>query len=569
MKNIIRKEIEIGGEKMKFEFSDLVARANGSLIASIGETKVLVTVVMGEENNKLDFFPLRVDYQEKYYAAGEILGGKYRKREGKPSTEAILTGRVIDRSIRPFFNEDLRNEIQVITTVLSIGDYDPDIVALNGVSLALAVSDIPWDGPIGSLRITTLKSGEIKINPDYKFRENDNKSEVLFSGKGNGKISMIESDAEEMLENEFLDLLDKSEPEILKIINFINEIKDEIGKEKKSIEERMKSEEEIKLEKKEEKKRDEIRTNILEKGLRLDGRKIDEIREIYTNADRLSAIVHGTGIFYRGETHVMSFLTIGDLDDALFIDGMEIQDKKNYMHYYNFPPFATGEAGRIGSPKRREIGHGALAEKALIRMLPEETEFPYTMRVVSEVMSSNGSSSMASTCASTLALLSGGVPLKNKVAGIAIGLVSQGDDYKILTDILGEEDHYGDMDFKVTGTDKGITAIQLDIKNNGISREIIEETLKRAKDARLKILENINDTISEPAEMSDKIEKVKIVEIPQFKIGLVIGKGGMTIKKITKLSKARIDIKSDGRAFIFGKGDSIKIATEEIKKIIG
>ena len=423
---------------------------------------------------------------------------------------------------------------------------------------------------MGAIRIAKTNSGKVKINPDYKFREDDNYFEILFAGKGGNKIAMIESEASEMLEKDFLEAFDIAVNEISSLTAFINQVQKEIGKEKIEIITKEKTEEEVAKYALEQEERKNIRNNILNGEKRSDGRKLDEIREIYTSADRLSKIVHGTGTFYRGETHVMSFLTLGDLKDALFVDGMEIRDEKNYIHHYNFPPYSVGEVGRLGSPGRREIGHGNLAEKALRRMIPAEDEFPYTMRVVSEVMSSNGSTSMASTCASTLALLSGGVPIKKPVAGIAIGLVTKEDnsDYKILTDILGIEDHYGDMDFKVTGTDSGITAIQLDVKIDGINREIVEQALERAKKARLIILEKIKNTISEPAEMSERVERIEILKIPEDKIGLVIGKGGVIIKKITRESKAKIDIKHDGRAFIFGKKESIQAAQEAIKKII-
>ncbi len=311
-----------------------------------------------------------------------------------------------------------------------------------------------------------------------------------------------------------------------------------------------------------------VRKNILTREARLDGRKIDEVRPVYANAQRLSKIIHGSGIFYRGETHLLSVLTIGDLADALFLDGMEIQMEKNYIHYYNFPPFSVGETGRLGSPGRREIGHGNLAEKALRRMIPSKEDFPYTMRIVSEVMSSNGSTSMAATCASTLALLSGGVPLKNMVAGVAIGLVQENGEQKILTDILGYEDFYGDMDFKVAGTDRGITAIQLDIKIDGLDLDLMAKILERAEQGRIEILKKMKTEISEPAEMSPQIQRIKRINIPQDKIGLVIGKGGVNIKKIISQSGAKIDIKRDGTVFIYGQGESIQKAEKLIGEMV-
>lgn len=560
MKKIIKKII-IDGEEMVFEFSDLAKQANASVLVSSGDTKVLVTVVMGDETEK-NYLPLKVDYEERYYATGKILGGKYNKREGRPSTEAILSARIIDRAIRPFFDKNLTKDIHVIATVLSLGEFDPDILALNGASIALTISNIPWNGPVGAVRISKTNTQKIKINPRYSFRENDNYFEVIFSGKGNKKIAMIDSEASEMLEKDFLEAVDLALVEITNITGFFNQIKAEIGQEKLEIEvQELSSEEEIKKEE-QERKKNEIRKNILEKEERIDGRKINEIREIYLDTERLSKIIHGSSIFYRGETHILSVLTLGDLKDALFIEGMEIRGEKKYLHHYNFPPYSVGEVGRMGSPKRREIGHGNLAEKALKRMIPSLEDFPYTIRIVSEVMSSNGSSSMAATCASTLALLSGGVPLKNKVAGIALGLISNDEEYKILTDITGVEDSYGDMDFKITGTNNGITAIQLDLKNEGIDKKIIQESLIEAKRARLEILEKMNEVISEPAEMSSQVEKVESMKIPIDKIGLVIGRGGVNIKQITQKSGAKIDIKRDGQVYIFGSAEAIQKAKD-------
>ncbi len=561
--NIKKYDLEIGGEKMVFEFSDLTQQTNGAVMVTCGDTKVLVTAVMGEKTDK-DYLPLKVDYEERFYAAGEILGSRYSKREGRPSTEAVLSARVIDRSIRPFFDKNLKQDVHIVATILSIGKFDPDILALNGAAIALTISDIPWNGPVGAMRIAKSKSSEIKINPDYLFREKNNYFEIVFAGSGNHKISMAEAEASEMLEADFLEVFDIALVEISRIVTFFNQIKNDLGKEKVALEVLEPTEEVIlEVEKKE-----NLRKKILATEERLDGRKLNEVRNIYADAQRISNIIHGSGIFYRGETHLLSVLTLGTLEDALFINGMEVQEEKNYIHHYNFPPFSVGETGRMGSPKRREIGHGFLAEKALKRMIPDVENFPYTMRIVSEVMSSNGSTSMAAVCASTLALLSGGVPIKNKVAGIAIGLVYENDDnYKILTDILGKEDYYGDMDFKIAGTNTGITAMQLDIKNSGISKIIIEESLERAKTARLEILDKMNQSISEPVEMSERVEKIEKIKIPADKIGLVIGKGGVRIKQLTKESGAKIDIKRDGQVFIYGKKESIKIAQEEIKRI--
>ncbi len=606
-------EIKIdNSEKIIFEFSNLAKNANASVLVSQGDTKVLVTVVMGKKSQG-DFLPLRIDYLEKYYARGEILGGKYNKREGKPSEEAILTARVIDRTIRPLLPQDLRNEIQIIASVLSLGKYDPDILAINGASLALAVSEIPNSGPTASIRISEFDD-KIKLNPDFSISKNPATSfNSVFSGKKK-KITMIETEAKEVSEKEFLLITKRAIKYISTLENFFKKIVKEIGLKKTNYEKAKTTKPEIKKifetefqtkikerflkngvfkedtiedlikilkEKNIEFNKDELAEYInkqhkyifqdlvLNKKTRFDKRKFDEIRPIEMSVEKFSNTVHGNGVFYRGDTHVMSFLTIGSLDDALISDQMEIQAEERFMHHYNFPPYATGETKRLGSPNRREIGHGRLAQKALKSILPSEENFPHTIRLVSEVMSSNGSSSMASICASSLALRNGGVPISKHIAGIAIGLVYANEKkYKLLTDIKGEEDFYGHMDFKIAGTKKGISAIQLDLKIDGISIETIEQSLRKAKKARLEILKKMDEAISKENNLPASIPNTKLIKIPKSKIGIIIGKKGATIKYIEKQTNTTIEIEDNGNIVIKGNQDEIQKAVLEIKNRI-
>ncbi len=612
---MLKKEykVAVGGKEIIFETNDLNVFSDSSILVSSEGTKVLINITISKEESRLDYLPLKVEYLEKFYARGEILGGKYNKREGKPSEEASLTARAVDRSVRPFFPKNFRHDVNIFVTTLALGKTDPDILALNGASVALLNSSISWNGPVFSFRIARDKENNFELNPNYDFYQNEkNLYEATISFREN-KICMVELEGEEVLEDFLKEDIKKAEAEIFTLEKVFSEIHQENKKDKiKTEEEELKiSKDKIEtLEKKifeafpqngkeefikkfylenkslfhvfddeylPEKKalnliekfvKKSLRKNVLENKKRIDGRSLGEVRKIFAQAGGFSENLHGSGIFYRGDTRVFSVLTLGSLDDALFIDGMEIQAEKNFIHHYNFLPFTVGETGRVGSPKRREIGHGALAEKAFLRMIPNRDEFPYTMRVVSEVMSSAGSTSMASVCATTLALLNGGVSLKKLVAGVGIGLVEEGENYELLTDILGTEDFYGDMDFKIAGTDTGINAIQLDIKNLGLSFEIFQKALEKAKTAREEILEKIKNEISEPAEISEKVERVEKMEIPKEKIGLVIGTGGATIKKITKNSGARINIKRDGQAFFYGKIENIKKAKEEIEKIL-
>jgi polyribonucleotide nucleotidyltransferase len=609
---------EIGGKTLTATFSDLTEQANGSVIVSYGKTIVLATAVISKNKREnVDFFPLTVDYEERFYAAGQILGSRFVRREGKPSDEAILSGRIIDRTIRPLFDDHIRNEIQVIITVLSIDKDDPDILAINAASLALATSDIPWNGPVSAIRLTKhSKADAPEINPDYDFRRHDDAElELVICGR-NGKINMIEASGKEMPEAIIADALEQALPELKKLEDFQEKIIKEIGKKKITIEKEEISDDAKNTftEKIESRFREilkggaggEVISEILDSWMSLfteqfpdektslalahfesavdkfihkeavgnntrpDGRGFKEVRALFAQAGGISPILHGTGIFYRGGTHVLSALTLAGPGESQTIDGIEIKTEKRYMHHYNFPPFSSGEIKKVGNTNRREIGHGALAEKALLAVLPSQDEFPYTIRIVSESMASNGSTSMASVCGSTLALMDGGVPIKRPVAGIAMGVMMEDEkNYKILTDIQGPEDHYGDMDFKVAGTEVGITAVQMDIKVGGIPLSILKEALADARDARLKILAKIKEAIPAPRPMlSSSAPKVLRHKVKEDQIGLVIGPGGKMINGIKATTGAEhIDIDEQGGILIVGKNGSAEAALEKIKEL--
>jgi polyribonucleotide nucleotidyltransferase len=605
---------EFAGKTLVAEFSDLAEQTNGSVLVTYGETVVLATAVMSEnERLAIDYFPLTVDYEERFYAAGEILGSRFIRREGRPSEEAILMNRLIDRSIRPLFNQKIRNEVQVIVLALSVdGENDPDIPAIIAASLALGISDIPWNGPIGSCRIS---HPDFIINSNYETREKSD-LDMVACGK-NGQINMIEAGANEASENIVTDALGRAAEEIEKIQKWQEKIMAEIGKPKripvvkeeirgvkeafnKNFQRRLEDAIYIKekldwssaigdLKKEwlesminefgsdasgfaeeiyEEAINETIHVNTIKGEKRPDGRKLDELRPIMAAVNVLPR-VHGSGLFYRGSTHVLSVVTLGAPGDFQVIEGMEVKTKKRFMHHYNFPPFSSGETGRMGSPGRREIGHGALAEKALLSVIPTSDEFPYTIRIVSECLSSNGSTSMGSVCASTLALMTAGVPIKNPVAGISVGVMLNGKDYKILTDIQGPEDHHGDMDFKVAGTKNGVTAIQMDVKVEGISPELLKEALERAKKARIEILGIMAKTIAEPLkELPARAPRVIKININPDKIRDVVGPGGKVINKIIADTGAEIDIEQDGTIFITGKNmESAEKALEIVKEI--
>ena len=521
---------------------------------------------------------------------------------------------MIDRTLRPLFDQSIRHAVQVMVTVISVDDNDPVMLAVNAASLAIAVSNIPWNGPVGAVRIGKYDDDTLKINPSQKLREGEAqyKYDLIVCGKA-GNINMIEASAREAKEDELEMALVKASEEITKLEDFQKDIVKEIGKEKRIIGKEEINKESValfnenilpkmedaifagagkkkidelhniwnKMVKEKYPDRDDFFTEdslfddteneILHKkaineNKRADGRAMDGLRDLYAQAGGLSSILHGSGIFYRGGTHVLSVLTLGGPEDRNLVDGIQLKEEKRFMHHYNFPPYSGGEVGRTGSTNRREIGHGALAEKALAMVLPSVTDFPYTMRIVSESMASNGSTSQASICASTLALMDGGVPIKAPVAGIAMGLMYENDSkYKILTDIQGPEDHHGDMDFKVAGTRDGVTAIQLDVKVDGVPVKILGEAMKQSKNARVTIIDKIEQEIKEPRkDISPKAPKILIIKINPDKIGMVIGGGGKTIKEIKEKSGAEITIEDDGTVYFTGVGDS----AENAKKIV-
>ena len=613
-------KIDFNNRPLTAEFSDLTEQANGSVIVTYGETVILATAVMSEhQRENIGYFPLTVDYEEKFYAAGKILGGRFMRREGRPSEEATLNSRMIDRTLRPLFDKRIRNEIQVVATALSVDETnDPDVLAILAASLALSTSDIPWSGPVGAVRIGRIEN-KFVINPTYEEKEKSD-LDMVVCGK-DGKINMIEGDAEQVPEKIILESFETALPEIKKLIDFQNEIIKEIGKEKTwpevkenpdGLESAFKKHTEKKLEKAleeavaEQEKRKEhyfalgdikkewmetveeefgsenttqgsdffeeqidkiIHKNVIEHGKRPDGRKLDEVRKISTKTGVLPR-THGSGLFYRGLTHILSIATLGAPSDYLIIDGMEVNEKRSFLHHYNFPPFSVGETGRMGGPGRRDIGHGALAGKALSKVIPDKDVFPYTIRLVSETMSSNGSSSMGSVCASTLALMDAGVPIKAPVSGIAMGIMidDDGEKYKVLTDIQGPEDHHGDADFKIAGTKNGVTAIQMDVKVSGIKIEALGDIIEQGGKARMHILEEMLKTLAETRkELSPHAPQIITIAINPAKKGTVIGPGGRTINKIIDETGTQIDLDESGNVFITGKD---KEGVERAKEII-
>ncbi|MDD5720922.1 MAG: polyribonucleotide nucleotidyltransferase [Candidatus Pacebacteria bacterium] len=615
--------VEIGGRTLTAIFSDLAEQAHGSVILKYGETIVLATACMSHDKQQgLGFFNLTVDYVEKFYSAGKILGSRFVRREGKPSEEAILACRVIDRTLRPLFDQSMRHAVQIIVTVLSVDDNDPTILAVNAASLALAVSNIPWNGPIGCVRIgkydSDKENNQLKINPPQSWRIDEDtqyKFDLTVCGK-DGNINMIEASARQSKEEELEEALKVASAEIAKLEDFQKNIVKEIGKEKRIIEKEKISPESVALFNEnilpkmesalfagagkekidalhtvwnnlirekfgdrtdfslEDNLFDDTENEILhkkaiEENKRADGRAMDELRDLYAQAGGLSSIIHGSGIFYRGGTHVLSVLTLGGPEDRNLVDGLQLKVEKRFMHHYNFPPYSSGEVGRTGFTNRREIGHGALAEKALAMVLPPVSEFPYTMRIVSESMASNGSTSQASICASILALMDGGVPILAPVAGIAMGLMYESDaKYKILTDIQGPEDHHGDMDFKIAGSREGVTAIQLDVKVEGVPIKILGEAMRQSKKARVAIIDRIEKEIPKPrANISPNAPKILIIKINPEKIGMVIGGGGKTIKEIKEKSGAEITIEDDGTVYLTGKNGSAEKAKEIVEEM--
>lgn len=620
--NIISKSVEIGGRTLTLEVGRFAEQATAAVLARYGDTMVIATVVASATESKLDYFPLSVEYVERLYAGGRIKGSRWVKREGRPSDDAILKGRLIDRSIRPLFDKKFHRDVQVIITVLSVdGENEPDILGIIATSAALSLSPLPWKGPIGSIRVGYVppQNG----NPGYFA--NPTTKEVAYSDMDlvvsatNEKVIMLESGSDELAENIILDGISFAKTEIQKIIKCIKSLTEEVGMKKWVLSEKEDKMKLIQILSKEYKndiaksilsrvakeqegdelvllaqsisekyadtyeKKDieqaleylfgqQIRDDILNKKKRPDGRDPITIRDISSEVGLLPR-THGSAMFKRGQTQVLTVATLGSPSLEQLIESPEGETAKRYMHHYSMPPYSVGETGRVGFPSRREVGHGALAERALLPVIPPQETFPYTIRLVSEVMSSNGSTSMASTCGSTLALMDAGVPIKNPVAGIAIGLISDGKKYEILSDIIGIEDFCGDMDFKVAGTKTGITAIQMDVKIDGLSYEIISDILARAKEGRLHILEKMLTVIPQTrTNLSQYAPRVVLVTVPQDKIGEVIGPGGKMIRQIISDSGCDINIDDSGKVTIAGtdpaKVDMAKKWVEGIVKEI-
>ncbi|MBI5660579.1 MULTISPECIES: polyribonucleotide nucleotidyltransferase [Ignavibacterium] len=612
---IIKKEVEIGGKLFSIETGRYARQANGAVMVRYGDTMVLVTAVASEEvKEDQDFFPLQVEYREKTSAAGKIPGG-YIKREGRPTEKEILSARLCDRPIRPLFPKNFMNETQVIAMVLSYdGENDADVLAACGASAALTISDIPFDGPMGEVRVGRI-DGQFILNPTHQQLEVSD-IELVVAGTGDS-IMMVEGEAKEVSEAEMLEALKFAQSEIKKIVDLQIELQKEAGKQKwvvpdKVIDENLKNDvNELAFEKmksivysvltKEERstrnkelaefvktslaekypeqekvigellhdmEKELMRQRILTEGIRLDGRKTTDIRPITIETSLLPR-THGSALFTRGETQSLTTVTLGTKNDEQLVDGLLQEYTKKFMLHYNFPPFSVGEVGRLTGVSRREIGHGNLAERSLKQVFPPEEVFPYTVRVISDILESNGSSSMATVCAGSLAMMDAGIPIKAAVSGIAMGLVKEGEQYAILSDILGNEDHLGDMDFKVAGTSKGITGLQMDIKIQGISFEIMEKALAQAKEGRMKILEIMNQAISEPRpHLSPYAPRLITMKIDTDQIGLVIGPGGKTIQGMQRLFGVEIVIDEDGTVNIASPNkENAQKCKEYIKKL--
>lgn len=589
-------EMELGGRPLIVESGKLAKQAGGAVLVRYGDTAVIVTATASAEPREgIDFFPLTVDYEERLYSVGKIPGG-FIKREGRPSEAAILSGRLIDRPIRPLFADGFRNDVQVVATVLSVDQNNPpDIPAMIGASCALSVSDIPFNGPIGGVRVGRI-DGQFIINPTVAQQEQSELNLVVAGTKD--AVIMVEAAANELSEEVILDAISFGHDVIRTIIDFQLKIVESIGKTKRDIKlfdvaaeidtavrefvteklnsavrnsDKLEREAQISAVKKETTEhfatifpdntknvqyvvqkvlKELVRKMITVEKIRPDGRALEEVRPITCDVSLL-ARTHGSGLFTRGQTQVLTVTTLGAIGDEQILDGLGVEESKRYMHHYNFPSFSVGETRPSRGPGRREIGHGALAERALVPVIPNEVEFPYTIRLVSEVLESNGSSSMGSVCGSTLSLMDAGVPIKRPVSGVAMGLVKEGDHYSILTDIQGMEDALGDMDFKVAGTTKGVTAIQMDIKIAGITKEILTSALEQAKRGRSHILNIMLETIHTPkTELSPYAPRIITMEIDPDKIRDVIGPGGKTIKKIIDETGVTIDIEDDGKVFI-------------------
>ncbi len=608
-------EMELGGRKLVIEHGKMAKQANGAVLVRYGDTVVLVTATASKEPREgIDFFPLTVDYEEKMYAAGKIPGG-FIKREGRPSSDAVLCARLIDRPIRPLFPKGYRNDVQIVATVLSVEqDNAPEIAAMIGASCALSVSDIPFEGPIAGVRVGRVDDAFV-INPTEEQREVSTLN--LTVAGSHDAVMMVEAGANELSEDVILDAILFGHKEIQRLVEFQQDIQEKVGKEKritklftvpenleKAIEEYAKERLDAAVRNPDKLSRDadvaDISTDTMEhfletypemdkeiamafhdleksvvrhmithEKIRPDGRGVEEVRPVSCEVGLLPR-THGSGLFTRGQTQVLTVTTLGPLSDEQIIDGLAPEWSKHYIHHYNFPGYSVGEARPMRSPGRREIGHGALAERALVPVIPSTEDFPYTIRLVSEILESNGSSSMGSVCGSTLSLMQAGVPIKRPVSGVAMGLVKEGDAYTILTDIQGMEDALGDMDFKVAGTEKGITAIQMDIKVDGLSRDILSSALQQAKRGRAFILGKMLECIDKPAaDLSPYAPRVETIKIKVDKIRDVIGTGGKVVKGIIDATGVQIDIHEDGNIFIFSTdGEGMKKAKQMIEDIV-
>lgn len=613
--------LELAGKTLTLETGELAKQATSSILGRLGDTMVLVTLVVGKEREDIDYFPLTVEYVERLYAGGRIKGSRWVKREGRPSDDAILKARLIDRSIRPLFPKDYKKEVQIIVTVLSVdGENEPDVLAIIATSAALAISKVPWNGPIGATRVGFIKE---KDNGSAEYIMNSGIAETEFSeldlivSQTKEKTLMLEVGAKEVEETIVIEAISKAFEENKKIIALIEDLVKKVGQKKESvpydpklpellarlektykeeieslIEERSSKESalysqdlidkifeeekmanpDLEIDKKYVAKAVEIvlfkiiRNNILKNKKRPDGRGIDDIRSISSQVSILPR-THGSAIFQRGDTQVLTVVTLGSPKLEQLVESAEGEEVKKYIHHYSMPAYSVGETGKVGLPTRREIGHGALAERALLAVIPQQEVFPYTIRVVTEVLSSNGSTSMASACGSTLALMDAGVPIKNPISGVAMGMMSNEKDYFILTDISGLEDFSGDMDFKVAGSKQGVTAIQLDVKTQGLTIDQVKETLEKAKIARLQILEKMLSVLSKSrTEVSQYAPKIELIHIPVEKIGELIGPGGKTIRNIISQTGATVDVEDDGSVAISGTEEAaVKKAVEWIQ----
>ncbi len=611
-------EMEWGGKTLTIETGALAPLTNGTCKVQYGDTVVLATAVMSDRPSDMPYFPLMVDYKENLYAAGKISGSRFMKREGRPTDEAVLTGRIVDRSIRPLFNQEFRYDTQVVINVLSLDEEnDPDVLSLIAASTALSISNIPWAGPIAGASVAVTEEGEMILNPSYEQKE-ASLVNTLIASDGDGLV-MMEGDGQQAPEDKTYETIEFAIEQVKPVVELIKKIQSEIGEAKRELvlPELTPAQEEAKTKaaafakarinevfgftKKEERSqkeaslKDELVADLeedchgvakqvfdeayaeafkdlaLKDNNRVDNRAFDQVRDLAVEIDLLP-IPHGSALFQRGETQILSVLTLGSPGDEQLLDGMEVSGTKRYMHHYNFLSFCVGEVSPLRGTSRREIGHGSLAEKALVPVIPAKEDFPYTIRIVSEVLASNGSSSQGSICGSTLTLMAAGVPIKNPVAGIAIGLVTSDDksQHKILTDIQGVEDHEGDMDFKIAGTKEGITAIQLDIKLDSISLEMVKEALDEGKKARLHILETMAKVISEPrAELPKHAPRIETLKINPEKIRELIGPGGKVINEIIDATEAAIDIEDDGTVFVTSSdGEKMEQALGMINDIL-